>query len=210
MHLRQFLDCAVYLVVLINPVSKISILSMFPSENTREETRSIVIRSSVIALGILLSFALAGHFILDRLFHVEVYSLKVAGGIVLFAIGYKALSRGVFFETDDKHKLSDMSIVPLASPMIAGPATITASIGFALDPKYGLSVTALALIAAVTVNLVLMLLTPLISNFLRHFNLMGALIRITGLIAATIAIQMILGGAGDWARDTGFVPAGAR
>jgi len=80
--------------------------------------------------------------------------------------------------------------------MIAGPATITAAVSF--PAKYGLSITALSIIAAVAVNLFIMLLSPGITGSLIRHNIMGALIRITGLIVATIGVQMILDGFGEY------------
>lgn len=189
---KTVLDCSLYLLALMNPVSKVFILSTFSQDEARGEMRSISVRSSGIALLMLLVFAGVGNFILDDIFHVDLFSLKVAGGIVLFMMGYRALSKGLFFEIDITNKLSDLSIVPLASPMIAGPATLTATISF--TSEFGTLATALATCVAVGVNLVVMLLAEPISRFLKRFNLMGALIRITGLIVATIAVQMVFSG----------------
>ena len=194
--MKDLLDCTLYLIALINPVSKIFILSMFSKEVEPKELRGISVQSSVIALAILLVFAAMGNIILSKIFHVELYSFKIAAGIILFIMGLKALLKGVFFETDAKAKLSDISIVPLASPMIAGPATITVAISFSAE--YGLDVTSLAIALAVGINLLIMLSSRFISKLLLGHNLMGALIRITGMIVATIAVQMVLMGLSGW------------
>jgi multiple antibiotic resistance protein len=112
-------------------------------------------------------------------------------------MGYKAVSKGRFFEISKNEKLSEVSIVPLVSPMIAGPATITAALSF--TAQNGLLVTSLALTLAVTVNLLIMLLYKVIHDVLSKFSLMGPLIRLTGLIVATIAVQMMFDGLGEWA-----------
>jgi len=111
-------------------------------------------------------------------------------------LGTKLSREAVFFETTHADKLAEISLVPLASPMIAGPATITAAISF--PPAYGLGPTALAILIAVIINLVIMLFSRHIGAVLMRFNLMGALIRITGLIVATIAAEMVLSGLGEW------------
>ena len=186
------LSTALYFVALINPLSKVFLLSGLSGQMPPRELRLLSVRSSAVALGILLAFAAFGPFLLRSFFQVELYSFQVAGGVVLFTIGLKALMKGVFFEVEDKSKLADVSIVPLASPMIAGPGTITAVVSF--SAQHGLAVASTAMVAAVIANLAVMLLSGPISRALLSHNLMGALIRITGLVVATIAVQMIFDG----------------
>jgi multiple antibiotic resistance protein len=192
----NLLNCTLYLIALINPVSKIFVLSVLEKNHSRGEIRSASLRSSVIAAVILFSFAVIGNIILKNIFHVEIYSFKIAAGVVLFVMGFRALFKGVFFETDSGANLSDISIVPLASPMIAGPATITAVISFSAE--YGIYMASASMLMALSVNLLIMLSSSYISKFLQRYHLMEALIRITGLIVATIAVQMVLSGITSW------------
>ena len=115
--IKKILINAIYLLALINPVSKISILSLFSSKEDVKEIVPVAIKSSLIALGILLLIMIFGDFILRQIFHVELYSLNIAGGIVLFWVGFGARTKGVFFEHGTKMHFVDISIVPLASPM---------------------------------------------------------------------------------------------
>jgi len=185
-------DCTLAFIALINPISKIFLISTLRENSTEAEIRRIVIKSSVVAAVILLTFIFLGNFLLAKFFHIQIYSFKIAGGVVLFMRGLDALNKGLFFEFNHKQKLEDMSIVPLASPMIAGPATITAAASF--PAKYGMTVTSVSIILAVLINLFIMMLSPFITAHLIKQNIMGALIRITGLIVATIGIQMMLDG----------------
>ncbi len=190
------LDCTLALIALINPISKIFLITTLKENTDEAGLKHIIIRSSIIALLILLIFTFIGSFLLTRFFHIQIYSFKIAGGIVLVFRGFEALNKGLFFELNHKQKLEDLSIVPLASPMIAGPATITAAVSF--PAKYGLFITALSITAAVTVNLLIMIVSPRITGLLTKHNILGALIRITGLIVATIGVQMILDGFGEY------------
>ena len=199
----SIMDCTLALIALINPISKIFIISTLAPRLTHDEMKHLVVRSSLVALAILLSFIFLGNFILTQFFHIQIYSFRIAGGIVLAFRGFEALNKGLFFELKYKQKLEDISIVPIASPMIAGPATITAAVSF--PSKYGLTVTAVSVIIAVAFNMVIMMLTPYFSEGLSRHNIMGALIRITGLIVATIGVQMALDGFGDYLRSTGIV-----
>ncbi len=190
------LDCTLALIALINPISKIFLITTLKDNTDAAGLKHIMIRSSIIALVILLMFTFIGNFLLIKFFHIQIYSFKIAGGIVLVFRGFEALNKGQFFELKHKQKLEDLSIVPLASPMIAGPATITAAVSF--PAKYGLSITAVSILAAIIVNLLIMLISPRITGTLVKHNIMGALIRITGLIVATIGVQMILDGFAEY------------
>jgi multiple antibiotic resistance protein len=194
--MRELLASTLYMLALINPVSKVLILSMLPKDAQTIAIAKISLRASGIALAILLVLAAAGNFILSTIFHVQLYSLQVAGGLILLYIGFNALTKGVFFEIDAKESIADISVVPLASPLIAGPATITAAITFSVEHSFLEACIAITL--AVIINLLIMLSSRRLGGFLLGHNVMGALIRVTGLVVATIAVQMILSGLSTW------------
>lgn len=196
MAMRELLASTLYMLALINPVSKVLILSMLPKDAQTIAIAKISLRASGIALAILLVLAAAGNFILSTIFHVQLYSLQVAGGLILLYIGFNALTKGVFFEIDAKESIADISVVPLASPLIAGPATITAAITFSVE--HGFLEACIAVTLAVIINLIIMLSSRRLGGFLLSHNVMGALIRVTGLVVATIAVQMILSGLSTW------------
>jgi len=189
----NLIDCTLAFLVLINPISKLFIISTFTNNKTKyKQILKVCTKASIAAITILLLFTWTGHTLLKNVFHVEIYSLMIAGGIVLFYRGMKALNKGLFFETHFQSKLEDMAIVPLASPMIAGPAAIAASVSF--PNKYGLITTSIAIIIGILINWAIMTNARFISKGLIKHQYMGALIRITGLIVATMGIQMILNG----------------
>ena len=190
--MKSILYTSLYFLALMNPVSKIFILSTLANELSLKERKIVVIKSSIIAFLILFVFILTQDIIFTKIFKINLYSLKIAGGIILTYIGFKAINKGIFFETSANNKLVDISIVPLASPMIAGPATITACIIYSKD--IGLKITFFSIVIAIIINLFIMVLSDYISKFLLKYNLMGALIRITGLIVMAMAIQMISSG----------------
>ncbi len=178
--------------VLLNPVSKILILATLGEFTERRQLKQIALRATTTALIILLIFAYAGTFILKVVFHIEISSLQIAGGIVLFLIGLRALQKGEFFEINTHQKLKDIAAVPIASPMIAGPATITASIS--QSAVFGPSIISLSIFFALCVNFFAMLFAVEISNYFKKYNIMGAFIRITGLFIASIGVNMVLTG----------------
>ncbi|MCM8764733.1 MAG: hypothetical protein NC830_05195 [Candidatus Omnitrophica bacterium] len=103
---------------------------------------------------------------------------------MLFLVGLRALYKGEFFEIGHKERFEDFAAVPIALPMIVGPATITASI--AQSAFYGPFVTSIAILLASIVNFIIMLGFGTIMKVLDRFNLVGALIRITGFFVASI------------------------
>lgn len=171
-------------------------MSIIAEKSSFREVERISIRASLVACSILLIFLFVGTPLLTYVFHVHIYSFKIAGGIILAYRGFEALNKGLFFEYKYTRKLEDFSIVPLASPMIAGPATITASVSF--PAKYGIFITMISIIIAIGINLIIMLTSRYIHMHLKRHNIMGALIRITGLIVATIGIQMVLDGVSEY------------
>lgn len=190
-----FID-ALYLLAFINPMSKIAVLSGLQVSDHPVQLPAIVRKASLTAAGILLGLMLFGDFILNRIFRVELHALLIAGGVVLFWAGFEALRKGVFFEEDTPESAADLAVVPLACPMIAGPATIASSI--ALAGREGFWVPSAAVLLAILANAALMRFAVPIAAFLKKLDLLSALIRITGLIVMTIGSQMVLNGLEQW------------
>jgi len=187
-----FFENFLFFIVLLNPVSKIIVLSSLGVTNNFNELKNISLKATITAMIILFLFSFAGTFILKKIFRIEIYSLQIVGGVVLFLIGLRALQKGEFFELDIHQKIKDIAVVPIASPMIAGPATITASIS--QSAIYGPFITYISIFSALSVNFVLMILAGEINAFLKKYNLLGPLVRITGLFIASIGVNMALTG----------------
>ena len=184
-----------YFLALINPVSKVFILCTLQPPCSHRELAMLSVRSTAVAFLILLVLTICGDFLLRDVFHVDIYSLKVAGGLILFLIGLTVVRRGRFFE-ETLARSSDISIVPLAVPLLAGPGTMTGAISFASE--YGVILTLICITLALAINLGIMLFSARIGKALERMHATGPLIRITGLIVATVAVQMMLDGLGKW------------
>ena len=198
MTLQLIIDCSIAFLALINPISKLFVVSTLSEKLNDQQVRYMCIKAACVAAMILVLFTLCGSTLLGNIFHVQIYSFKIAGGFVLALRGLQAVQKGLFFETPGRiHNLEDILVVPLASPMIAGPATIAATISF--PATYGMLITLIAIIAASAMNLVVMLFSRVITVFLMKHHVLGALIRITGLIVATMGIQMIADGIHEYA-----------
>lgn len=195
MDIAQMVENAFYLLALLNPVSKIMFLASYEPSLTGKQNFELAWKSSAAALVILLILSAAGHFILSRIFRVEIYSLQITGGLVVFVIGWTAIHEGRFvknLQDPAKKDMTDLSLVPLAAPLIAGPGMIAAAI--AGSAENGLVLTSCSLIAAVFINFLLMVCANSINKFLVKTHTIGPLIRLTGLVIAVVAMQMMISG----------------
>lgn len=193
--LRSIFENALYLLALLNPASKIMFLASYPVLPGKNRNFELSWKSSAAALLILILLAAAGQFLLGRIFRVELYSLQITGGLVVFMIGWTAISKGRFVQRQQEsllEGLTDISLVPLATPLIAGPGMIAAVI--AASVADGLLPTCGSLILALLINFLLMICAGSINKFLVKTHLLGPLIRLTGLIIAVVAMQMMITG----------------
>lgn len=189
---------ALYFLALINPASKVFLLCSMEPRPARRDLWGLAGRATVAAWSILIVLSALGRFLLHDVFHVELYSLKVAGGVVLFVIGLTAVRKGRFYEGELQGRPNpfDLAVVPIGAPLIAGPGTITVAISFASE--HGLALTLVSLTVALAVNFAIMLSALGIGRVLERIHATGPLVRITGLIVAAVAVQMVLTGLGEW------------
>lgn len=198
MTLAQIIENTIYFLALINPVSKIFFLASKKSAYATKQLVLLSMKSNLVALFILIILTCIGDFLLTRIFHIEIYSLGVAGGIILFSIGLNAVKKESFLDTenDNADQTTNIAVVPLATPMIAGPGTMTAAI--TLASMHGILVTMVCITIAMCINFVCMLLAYPINHGLEKLNATGTIIRITGLIVTAVATQMIFSGCTMW------------
>ena len=187
MKFNLILSCFVAILALVNPIQKVLIVTPLQERFSPTELRYISIKSTITAMLILIFFLYLGQVTFSYVFRVELYSFQITCGAVLM---YNGLSG--FMKVDEHIKIADLTTVPIAIPMIAGPATITAAVTFPV--QYSRFVTIVAILLALAVNLFFMLKARRIGSFLIKYNFMNPLIRIIGLIVATIGLQMVFDG----------------
>ena len=192
MDIKLFFSACLTLLALINPLQKVFVVVSLPENYTRPELRRIVDKASVTAIGVLLLFLLMGEAILGYVFNLKIYAFQITCGVVLFYNGFVGLQKGAFLTLDKNTRIEELITVPIAIPMIAGPATITAVV--TMPAVYGRWMTIGALLLALAINWVIMRNADRIGRFLERQNMMMPLIRITALIVAAIGLQMILNG----------------
>lgn len=172
--------------------------------NLNDVQRSIIVTRAVIISAIIIAFfALVGRFLLDRL-GISLYAFNMAGGALLFLVAVDMLfgrssgARETKTEQEEAATREDISVFPLAIPMIAGPGTIATTILYvdlAAPNIFDLLSVAAAIISALFVAWLVMRSSMWI---IRHVGRTGILVlsRILGILLAALAIQFILNGIG--------------
>lgn len=189
---KLFFSAFFAFLALVNPIQKLFVVFSLQDNYTPAELKKIVTRATFTALGILILFLFLGDVILNYIFNLQIYAFQVTCGVVLFYNGFMGLQKGAFLSLDKGTKIEDIIAVPIAVPMIAGPATITAVV--TMPSIYGQLTTLIAVTVAILLNLIIMRNAGRIAGFLVKYNIMLPMIRITGLIVAAIGAQMIFNG----------------
>jgi multiple antibiotic resistance protein len=187
-----FLTTAVTLWVIVDPPGLLPVfLGLTKTLDTQQRNRAAN-RASAVAFGVIAVFALFGRQILDYL-QVSVPALSVSGGLLLLLIALDLLmGRG-----DDPalHDGVNVAIVPLGTPLMAGPGAIVATM-LAVQRSPSLA-------GYLTVALALITVMLLVWVFLRYAGLIRAILResgtvlasrIAGLLLSAIAVQMVADG----------------
>ena len=187
--------------VTVGPVDVAIVYAALTSGHSPRQRVRIAFRATFVAGIILLTFALFGQALLGWL-GISLPALRAAGGILLLLIAvdmvFARKSGGVSAtpsETAEAAERADISIFPLATPLIAGPGAIGAAILLMSGTSDWLhQVTVLAMLVAVILLTLLCLL--LASTIQRIFGITGAqvLTRIMGVLLAALAVQFIFDG----------------
>jgi multiple antibiotic resistance protein len=196
-----FLSAFVTFLVVIDPPGCAPIYAGLTREAPTAQRRSMAIRAVIVASGILLFFGLLGEDLLKAL-GVSLAAFRIAGGIMLFLIALEMVferrtqkreHRAQEVSADPEH--DDVSVFPMAIPMIAGPGSI-ASIMLLVARSDGLTET-LTVFAALAAVLLLTLLALLAAGPLMRLlghRMEAMLTRLLGVILAALAAQFVIDG----------------
>jgi multiple antibiotic resistance protein len=197
---RELLLFYVSLFSIVNPLSAIPIFTGLTQGVPRVELRKITRQTSLSVFLILTMSYLAGEAVL-RFFSISVASLRVAGGVLIFAMAWSMLQATVSRakqtteEAAEAPERQSIAVVPLAMPLLAGPGSISLMIIIAGRTdglmNHGIIVLGTALLA-LTTWIVLLTAGP-IAKALGRTGLNVAT-RFMGLILAAIAVEFITSG----------------
>jgi multiple antibiotic resistance protein len=189
-NLKFFGEVYVTLLVIVDPPGMVPVFlaltgTMPPKARIKAGTQAVL-----LALGVIVGFAVAGQTLLDYL-HVKLPALQGAGGLLLVLVALQLLT-GKTDAPEEQGGTSNVALVPIGTPLLAGPGAIVATMlfvrradGFSDYTLIGIAI----LLVMFTVWLVLRF-SGVIVALLRPAGI-EVLTRIAGLLLAAIAVQLI-------------------
>jgi multiple antibiotic resistance protein len=198
--LALFTTALVSFLVIIDPPGCAPIFASLTAGTSADHRRKMAVRSSLIALGILLFFALLGRPLLHTL-GITLASFRLAGGIMLFIIALEMVFEKRTAKREERaHAIEadgaeDISVFPMAIPMIAGPGSIATAM-LLVSRAEGFAET-VAVLAAMALVIALTLLAMLAAGPLMRLigaKLEAMITRILGVILAALAAQFVIDG----------------
>ena len=190
MNLKLFGEVFVTLLVIVDPPGMVPVfLALTGSLPTKERARAGT-QAVLLALGVIVIFAVAGQTLLDYL-HVQLPALQGAGGLLLVLVALQLLT-GKTDEPAEQGGTTNVALVPLGTPLLAGPGAIVATMLFVqrADGVNDYTVIGLGILAVMATVWLVLRFSGGIVKLLRPGGI-EVLTRIAGLLLAAIAVQLI-------------------
>ena len=199
--IELFLSSFITFFVVIDPPGCAPIYAGLTTGADAAHRRAMAVRAVLYAAGILLVFALFGEDLLRGL-GISLASFRIAGGIMLFLIALEMVFERRTQRREDRAaqvaatpEVEDVSVFPMAMPMIAGPGSI-ASVMLLMARNDGLQ-RSLVVLAALVAILLLTLASLLAAGPIMRFlgaRIEAVITRLLGVLLAALAVQFVLDG----------------
>ncbi len=187
---------------MLNPIGNLPVFLGMVQEFDEKTQRRVARRATTVAFIIIALFSIFGHIIF-RMFGITLPAFQIAGGIIVFIIGFQMLNakdNPIHLQTpqekDEMMKVAhDMAISPLGIPLLAGPGTISTAMNFVGVEKSITNVVLVIVIFGIMcwITYLLFVSSRVIARKINP-GLLKVISRIMGLILAVIAVQMMING----------------
>ncbi len=183
---------------LINPLGVMPIFISLTSNLDKKQRAVTAKKAIVVSFIILILFAISGQ-LLFKFFGISVNSLKIVGGVIFFMMGMDMLqarlSRIEVKDDEVKKYVTDISITPLAIPMICGPGAITNAIVL-MEDMNGFAEQGILLLSIFVVMVLTYIILLSSSKIIKTIGETGnaVLMRLMGLIVMVIAVEFFFAG----------------
>ncbi|GAA2706218.1 MarC family protein [Micromonospora olivasterospora] len=189
MDLKLFGEVFVTLLVIVDPPGMMPIFVALTGPLSARDRNRAAWQAVALALGVIVVFAVAGQTLLAYL-HVDLPALQAAGGLLLVLVALELLTG----KADDpaQQATSNIALVPLGTPLLAGPGAIVATMLFVQQAYSPADYTAIAaaIVAVMLAVWIVLRFSGVIVKILRPGGI-EVLTRIAGLLLAAIAVQLI-------------------
>lgn len=190
--------CFTSFFTLINPLGVMPIFLTLTSELSPQARIKTARKALIVSFATITVFALAGQ-LLFAFFHISVDSFRIVGGIIFLIMGMDMLqarlARMKVSDDDVKTYVEDISVTPLAIPMICGPGALTNAIVL-MDDAVTLDKELVLFVSIFAVLFVTYLILFFASRIVKLLGETGikVMMRLMGLIIMVIAIEFIIAG----------------
>jgi len=190
--------CITSFFTLINPLGTMPVFMTMTANLSPEERNRTAKKASIVSLFTIIMFALSGQ-LLFNFFGISVNSFRIVGGVIFFIMGMDMLqarlSQVKIKDSEVKNYINDISITPLAIPMICGPGAITNSIVLMEDAN---TVTKKILLFA-SIFIIMFATYLILYSSSKIIKLLGqtginVMMRLMGLIVMVIAVEFFFSG----------------
>lgn len=196
-----FFSAFITLFVVIDPPGCAPIYAGLTKGASAQQARSMAVRAVLIASAILLVFALFGEDLLSAL-HIELDSFRIAGGFMLFWIAFEMVFEKRTQRREQRvekmiatPEIEDVSVFPMAMPMLAGPGAI-AAVMLLMNEASGLQQSLVILAALGAVMALMMVGLIAIAPLMRLLGdkVEAVITRLLGVLLAALAAQYVIEG----------------
>ncbi len=190
--------CFTSFFTLINPLGTMPVFMTMTKDLSDVERNRTAKKASIISLFTIIAFALSGQ-LLFNFFGISVNSFRIVGGVIFFIMGMDMLQARLgqvkIKDSEVKSYVNDISVTPLAIPMICGPGAITNSIVLMEDAN-SLQKKAILFCSIVLIMLITYLVLYSSSKIMKILGQTGinVMMRLMGLIVMVIAVEFFFSG----------------
>jgi multiple antibiotic resistance protein len=196
-----FITTLTIIFVIVDPITSVIPFISLTSGMDTDEKRATARRSVIVASIILLTFALTGDLFLS-FFQIGIGSLRIAGGILLFLVAidmmYARRSGESYTSAEFGEEREDISVFPIAIPLLAGPGAITTVI-LLMGMADSIVLKAMVIISIMITFMITWFFFTLADRIYGLLGVTGSMVirRIMGLFLAAISVEFISEGVWD-------------
>ncbi len=196
----QYLKILTTLLAIVNPLGIIPVFVSMTDNLTRQESKRIALASSLTVAAVLVVSTLIGKYILS-FFGISIGSFKTGGGILLLLIAVSMMQgkyhqgRQTSEEAREAEDKESIAVVPIATPLLAGPGAISTVIIFAQESFHPIHIALIlssSLVVAFSAWVALSVANPISSLMSR--TAINIVTRLMGLLLAAISVEFIVDG----------------